>query len=284
MCVDLVDAVLDGGKAGLGAREECFLEYGFEEMAAWFVLVDALKRKVGKEAIGFFFWGGGLGGDAVDLALFKAFGDLCSDIFLEASDIKSLDIFFCVLLGICECRGIEHIHKAGKAFRLSVVGGCRKHDQSIRTFGEKLREFATFGGFAACGDIVCFVDDDDIPVGLFEGNAVSPIVFEGIDRDDGFVDGIEGVVVGGDMSADTLKAGRIEPCERDGEAIPHLFLKLGEHTFDGDNHNALGAATSDQFSEQDSCFEGFSEADSVGDEDALAGLFEGFEGGFKLVG
>ena len=129
-----------------------------------------------------------------------------------------------------------------------------------------------------------FVNDDNIPVGSFEEVAVFAILFDCVDGDDGLVVVVEGVVIGGDLGADTLQRGGVESGERDGEAGPKFLLKLGEHGLDGEHENTPPFAAPDQFGEEDARFDGFTEADGVGDENALPGLLEGERCGVELVG
>ncbi len=83
--------------------------------------------------------------------------------------------------------------------------------------------------------------------------------------------------------ADFLEAGGIKTGQRNREAGPDFLLELGQHRFDGDDQDPASPAAFDQFGEQDAAFNGFAEADCIGDEEALAGLGERKEGWVELI-
>ncbi|MEZ4462821.1 MAG: hypothetical protein R3E66_24455 [bacterium] len=60
-------------------------------------------------------------------------------------------------------------------------------------------------------------------------------------------------------------------------------MELREHAGDGDDQNAFGAATLHELREQNAAFQRLSEADRVGDEDALPRFRERDLGGFELI-
>ncbi len=71
---------------------------------------------------------------------------------------------------------------------------------------------------AALGDPVGLVDDDDVPGGVFQKDAVLVLLLQRVDRDDRAVEVVERVGVGGQEIANPLDPGGIEPYEGDGEA------------------------------------------------------------------
>lgn len=79
------------------------------------------------------------------------------------------------------------------------------------------------------------IDDDDVPIGVLQIGAVLRVLFEGINRDDGFIVLIKRVVGGWNARAQPLDTDRIQPCERNGETTPQFLLKLRQHTFHGRN-------------------------------------------------
>jgi hypothetical protein len=166
--------------------------------------------------------------------------------------------------------------------------GGGEEDQRVRARGEQLggaraQRVPALAG-AALGDVVGFVDDDDVPPGVFEVGAVFAVLFQGVDGDDRLVEVVERVVVRGDVPAHFLEAGGIKAGERDGEAGPDFLLKLGQHGLDGDDQDAAAPAAFAQLGEQDPAFDGFPETDSIGDEEALAGLGEGEQRRVELIG
>ena len=74
---------------------------------------------------------------------------------------------------------------------------CRKHDERIRAAGQQAGECSALAAGAAFGDIVGLVDEDDVPVGLFEIRAVKGALLQSVDRDDSLVDIQERIVTGG---------------------------------------------------------------------------------------
>ena len=114
--------------------------------------------------------------------------------------------------------------------------------------------------------IVCFVDDDDIPVALLQVLAVFEVLFERVDGDDGAIKVVKRVVVGRYGVADTLQANRVEPGERDGKALPHFALKLRQHRFHREHQNALATVATDQFGDQYAGANGFAQADRIGNQ------------------
>jgi hypothetical protein len=126
---------------------------------------------------------------------------------------------------------------------------------------------------------VGFVDDDRVPVALVRPDTKFGILLEGIDRDDGLVVVVERVGVGRDAATDALISHRVETDERNREARPELLLELGHHALGRDDEDAFALASGDELTEQDADLDGLAEADGVGLEDPLAGLFEGQQAG-----
>ena len=52
-----------------------------------------------------------------------------------------------------------------------------------------------------------FVDDDQIPPGAFQVVAVLAVALQGIDRDDGAVVVVKGIVIGWDIATNALNTG-----------------------------------------------------------------------------
>ena len=113
-----------------------------------------------------------------------------------------------------------------------------------------------------------FINDDEIPPGLFQVVPVLAVAFEGIDRDDGAVEIVEWVVVGRDLAPDALDAGGVQPGQCDGETAPKLLLELQHHALGRDHQHPPSPAAAHQFSGQDAGFQRLAEAHRVGDQQA----------------
>ena len=239
--------------------------------------------------VGCLFEGTGGLPDLLGDAFLKVGADLVFDVLFEPADDESLvaEIIRRVVLGVADGGGIQQAHEGGKAAGGAIVRGGGEQDEGVGATCEETGKARAPGDavlVAAGGDIVTFVDEDDVPPGVLEIVPVLEVVLEGVDGDDRPVVKVERIVVAGDVVADALQAGRIEADKRDGKAAPKLLLELGEHALEGDHQNALPAAALDEFGGEDARFERLAEAYGVGDEDALPRLAEGLEGGIELVG
>ena len=137
---------------------------------------------------------------------------------------------------------------------------------------------------AAFGDVVRFVDQDDVPVRVFEERAVLRALLQRIDGDDRAVNVKERVVPARNARHEALQAVAVKARQGNREAVPEFLLKLLEHRFDGKDENALPATACDQFGNENPRFERFPNTDRVCDEDAGARGGERFDGGLQLVG
>ena len=75
--------------------------------------------------------------------------------------------------------------------------------------------------------------------------AVFTVLLDGIDRDDGFVEIVERVMVGRHARANPLEAFGVEADKGDREAGPEFFLELGHHRLDRQDEDAAAAAAPD---------------------------------------
>ena len=210
---EALDALLDGGNTGGGAGEEGFLQQGAEkDFAAGAGLVHRGEAHLGEVLVGGFLLGRGGGFRGEDDALGEIAGDLVFDILFEAADEQAVDVLRAVVLGVLDRRGVEHVHQTGERFALAVMRGGGEEEQGVRARGEQLGGAGAEGvvalAGAALGDVVGFVDDDDVPPSVFEVGAVFAVLLQGIDRDDRPVVVVEGIVVGRDVAADALEAGK----------------------------------------------------------------------------
>ena len=221
-----------------------------------------------------------------DLAVAEGVLHLALDVLLEAADDEPFpaEVLRFVVVRVGDGGRVQHVHQAGEAARLSVVRGRRQHDEGVRAAREQAGEPAAERAGAAVRHVVRLVNDDHVPPGFFEVGPVLGVPLQGVDRDDGLVVVVEGVVVRGDAAADALDADGVEAGERDREAVPELLLELGQHALDGEDEDAPAPAAGDQLADQDPRFEGLAEPHRIGDQDALARLAECLAGGLQLVG
>src|SRR6266702_2279517 len=79
------------------------------------------------------------------------------------------------------------------------------------------------------GDVVRFVYDDDVPMGVFEVMAVFGVALQRVDGDEGLVVVVKGIVVCRYLAPDPLKAGGVEQRQRNRKTGPELLLELLHH-------------------------------------------------------
>ena len=143
--------------------------------------------------MGLFFGGSCL--QLVDLALRKVLFHLFPDITLEAADEQLLHILAGVIPTNRQDGRVQHAHQAGKALFLAVVRGGAEQDQRIGTLGQEGSQTVALGTVTLPGHVVGLIQDDQVPPGAFQVAAVLAVALEGIDRDDGSIVVIEGIVV-----------------------------------------------------------------------------------------
>ena len=286
---------LDGGAAGRRAGKQRLLQGDEEEVAA-----GGAGRRAEQSAraartsrhphpqqrlIGRLLGGGGRDPAMDDLPVAEDALHLVLDVLLEAADDEALpaEVLRFVVVRVGDGGGVQHVHQAGEAARPAVVRGRRQHDEGVRAARQQAGEPAAERARAAVGHVVRLVNDDHVPIGLLQVGPVLGVLLQGVNRDDGFVVVVEGVVVRGDAAADALDADGVEAGERDREAVPELLLELGQHALDGEDEDPPAPAAGDQLADQHSRFEGLAEPHRVGDEDALARLAKRLAGGLQLV-
>ena len=159
------------------------------------------KGHIQQSLIGGLFFQRGVQVDVIDYPLFKLLLHLVADVFLEPANDQAFiaEVFFGVIVRIGNGRGVQHVHQAGEASCLAVVGRCGEHDQSIRTARQQLCQFRTLGATPAFSHIMGFVDDDNVPVGLFQMPTVFVVLLESVDGNDRLVVIVERVLVAGNV-------------------------------------------------------------------------------------
>ena len=221
-----------------------------------------------------------------NVAVGEAGAELVAHVGLEAADDQPfVAVVVALIVGRVGDGGrVEHVDQAGETFRLAVVRGGGEHHQGIGAGGQQFGQPGTLGAAAALGDVVGFVDDDDVPIGLFQIVAVFDVLLEGVDGNNGAVKMVERVMVGRDTVAHPLQALRVQTGQTNAETVPELLLELGEHGFDRQHQNALALATGDQLANQNAGFEGFTQTHGIGNQNALARLAQRLAGRLELVG
>ena len=290
------EALVDAGDAGGGSGEQRLLQRDDEQVAA---RRRAVRRRAQprhphgeQRLVGRLL--GGRGGEpaADDLPVAEGVPHLLADVLLEAADDEALaaEVVLRVVVGVGDGGGVQHVHQAGEAARPAVVRRRRQHDQRVGAAREQPGEAAAQrrppvrAAGAPVGDVVRLVDDDDVPVRLLQIRAVLGVLLQGVDGDDGLVVVVERVVAGRYAAAHALDADRVEPRERDGEAVPELLLELRQHALDGQHQDAPAPAAREQLADEDARLQRLAQPDGVRDEDALPGLGEGLAGRGELVG
>ena len=264
------DAVVDGLNASGRAGEERLLQRHDEEVPA------SRSRAVRHPHRQQGFVGRLLGRGRVERApvrhpVPKRLADLILDVLLEPANHEALvpEVLPGVVVGIRDGGRVQHVHQAGEAPRLAVVGCRGEHDQRVGAPRQQSRETAAQRARAAIGHVVRLVDHDHVPPGLFEVGAVLRSLLQRVDGDDRLVVVVERVVVGRDAPPHPLDSDRVEPGQGNREPVPELFLELGEHALDGQHQDAPAAPPRDQFADQDAGLQRLAEAHRVGDQDAL---------------
>jgi hypothetical protein len=226
----------------------------------------------------------GVAVQAKDLALREVLLHLLAHVFLEAADEEVRDVIAAVvgLVAGRQHRGVEHAHQAGEALFPAVVRGGGQQDQGVRTLGQQFGQAVALGAIALVRDVVRLVDDDQIPPGVFQIVTILAVALEGIDRDDGPVVIVEGVVVGRDLATDALDAGGVQAREVDGEAVPQLLLELAHHALGRHHQDAPGLAATHQLGGQDAGFERLAQTDGIGNEQPRAQLPQHLMCGLEL--
>lgn len=90
-----------------------------------------------------------------------------------------------------------------------------------------------------CGYVVGFVNDDDVPVRVFQIMPVLNILLECIDGNNRTVEMMKRIVIAGNTMTHPLQALRIQARQTNGKAAPEFLLKLTKHGLDRQHQYAL---------------------------------------------
>lgn len=131
--------------------------------------------------------------------------------------------------------------------------------------------------------MVGFVENDNIEMAAFDIGK-DFFLFGEIDGDDAECDVIEGVGAEFRFVLDFLEGRRIQLSKSEPEPLAHFAFPLMEERSGRTNDkHAVSAASGDQFGEDEASFDGFSEADVIGEQKARPRHGEGAHDGDELV-
>ena len=118
-----------------------------------------------------------------DFSFQERAADLVFDIFFEAADAQSFYIFGRIVFRICNGSRIKHIHQRCKTLCPTVMRRCRQHNHRITPICKQLGETRTLRlMISAFRNILRFIDNDDIPICIFQMSAVFNITFQRVNR------------------------------------------------------------------------------------------------------
>lgn len=175
--------------------------------------------------------------------------------------------------------GIEEAEAGEVAFGAELLGGGGEEEEPGNGAGDGFDEkVGGAGTFGRPFEMVGFVDDDEIPAGVDGGKGKRGMVEEGLDTGDdegqfsegGFFGGGGGVVV--------------EHGEGEGETAEEFDEPLVDKGVGGEDEDAGDFAGEEEAVEDEAGFDGFAEADFVGEEDAGGVAAADFGGDVKLMG
>ena len=285
-----IQTLIDRGNTRGRRGEQRLLQRDGEQIATALGVVHpsgfALRHFHGQERFerGFFFSG------CYELAaerapILKGALHFVGDVLLEAADHQPFvsKVLGFVLVRVRDGRCVQHVHQAGETAGAAIVGRGGKHDERVRTAREQLGETRPQRAGAAVRHVVRLVDDDHVPIRILQVGAVFGVLLQGVDGDDGFVVVVERIVVAGNVAPHPLDARRIEPRERNGEAIPELLLELRKHAFQHQHQNAPSTAASQQFAHQNASFQRLAQPHRIRDENTLTRLPQRLPRRFELV-
>ncbi|SAD89216.1 Uncharacterised protein [Enterobacter cloacae] len=167
-------------------------------MRVFIIVVTELA--LNQPTISFFFGPGCRVREFDDITFRKLASHLIFHVFFEATHnqifIGKIGVF--ILFRISNGRRVEHIHQAGKTFSLTVMRRGREHNQRIAASGKQFCQFAAQGAGPTFSDVMRFIDNNNIPPGIFQVVAIFDVLFQSIDGDNGLIEIVKRVVVGWD--------------------------------------------------------------------------------------
>ena len=130
-----------------------------------------------------FFLSRGMATLKCDFSFQERTADLIFDIFFETPDAQSFNIFGRVVFWICNSSRIKHIHQRCKTLCSTVMRRCRQHNHCIAPICKELCEAGTLSlMISAFRNILRFINNDDIPICIFQMSAILNITFQSVYR------------------------------------------------------------------------------------------------------
>ena len=154
-------------------------------------------------------------------------------------------------------------------------------DKTVALTTQELCQFAAKA--VIVGNSMTFVDDDDVPARLLQPGTELSIVLQCVDTDDGLIVEVEGILVHGYLRADAVHPDTVETDERNGKAIPYLFLELRQDALQRTDQNTAATAPANHLAEEDAHFDGLAQANTIGNEQARTGQVESLQRGLQLI-
>ena len=166
--------------------------------------------------------------------------------------------------------GFSMFIRLAKDAGLPSCGVAEAMNQGVRAARSSSASLARGARRAADGDVVGFVDDDDVPVALFQMDAEIAFLLQGVDGDDGLVVVVERVGVGGNAACGCARCRRESRrtsgmVKRDHSSFWNWVIMLLVVT----TRMRLPLPRLISSAEQDADFDGLAEADRIGHQDAL---------------
>lgn len=221
MLLHQCDTVVETLERGHGGRQECLEESQGEQrvgsLVTFFLLFAELIALLEFKE-GFLFLGESdfLRDDLSVLEILTDIGIL--DVILETPDIVRLNVRLGIVAVTGDGRRLQHADDIGKALLVAIVWSGRREYHALTMLGEHLRKVTALA--VGITDCMAFVNDDDVPLGLFDIMPELGVVLQRINGDDGLVVILKWILVGWYAALDAVNADAVKTDERNVEAIP----------------------------------------------------------------
>ena len=154
-------------------------------------------------------------------------------------------------------------------------------NQRITFLGKELRQISTQA--VLIGHLVAFINDDNVPMGLFEPCTEAAIVLQRINRNYRLVVIVKWILVHGNLTLNLRHAYTVQTDERNGKTVPDFFLELGKDALQSAHKDALAATTTNHLTEEDAHLDCLTETYAISDKQTRTRQFHCFQGGLHLV-
>ena len=213
----------------------------------------------------------------------KGTGHLVLHVFFEAADEKALNIFCSIFLGVGNSRRIQHVHKGCKTAGSSIMGRSGEQNQGVGPPGKEFRQLGTLGLVLPICHVLCFIDDNNVPIGIFQMYPVFHISFQCINRNNHFIIIEKRIVIGRKAGTNAGNTAGVQPHQGNRKTIPHFLLELGHHTFYRNHKDTFPLAPGNEFRHQNTGFQCLTEAYTVRNKDTLPQAAQCHFCRFKLI-